>query len=366
MEKIEVVQVINTLSIGGAEKIVTTLALGLKKKCRTSVIVLGESLSSIFEKELEDVGINIYYLNSKTFFNVSTHIKIYRILASIKPQIIHTHLGGLSYVFTVAKILNISKIIHTIHSPKEGDNLRIRYFHHLAFKLGVIPVAVSNDTLKKARKKIGKFKYKIIYNGVNIKIMNRNHKTIDILRKKIGIPINKFVFINVANLHEIKRQELLIDGFSELLKLNKNCFLLIVGKGKKKNKIESQILKLNINNKCKIIDNCQDVSEYLSLSNCFVLTSKSEGLPMSILEAMVARLPVIATDVGGIREIIKKENGFLLLKPTNKKLSKLMFRLSKMNQKEIIKITNNGYETIKNNFSLNNMIKSYYQLYKLQ
>lgn len=359
MKKIKVVQVINTLRIGGAEKVVSSLAVGMKNKYDISVIVIGKKFDTINEKELEKNDIKIYYLEAKKIFNVRAHILIYRILKSLKPDIIHTHLGGLSYVFLTAKILKTKKIIHTIHSPKEYVDNRIKKFHYFAFKKGVIPVTVSNNIREIMKKNIGNFKYQTVYNGIDCKkIKVKSKKSINNLLK------NKFVFVNVANLHQIKNHNLLISAFSAVTKINKRCFLMIIGDGVLKNEIINQIDRLNIKKYCRIISDCQNPEKYLRISDCFVLTSKSEGLPISILEAMRERVPVIATNVGGIPEIITdKKNGFLIPSNNVKELTKLMEKISTMSKVDRQKISRNGYQTLREKFSLKNMIESYYKLY---
>lgn len=359
MKKVKVVQVINTLRIGGAEKVVSSLAIGMKNKCDISVIVIGKKFDTMNEKELEKNDIKIYYLEAKKIFNVRAHILIYRILKSLKPDIIHTHLGGLSYVFLTAKILRIKKIIHTIHSPQEPDDRRINLFHRFAFSLGAIPVTVSENVRSEMKKKLGKFQYQKIYNGTET---NKSETKLE--RNKIKLAKNCFVFINVANLHQIKNHNLLIAAFSVVTKINKKCFLLIIGDGILKNEIKKQIDHLNIKKYCKIISDCQNPEKYLRISDCFVLTSKSEGLPISILEAMRERVPVIATNVGGISEIITdKKNGFLIPSNNVKELTKLMKKISTMSKADRQEISRNGYQTLREKFSLRNMIESYYKLY---
>lgn len=359
MKKVKVVHVINSLKVGGAERIVSSLAIGLKKDCQSSVIVIGGKSKSKNEEKYLHNAVNLYYLNAKSFFSASTHIKVYKVLKSINPDVIHTHLGGLSYTFLTAKILRIKKIIHTIHSPKEPDDRRINLFHRFAFSLGATPVTVSENVRSEMKKKLGKFQYQKIYNGIET---NKSETKLE--RNKIKLAKNSFVFINVANLHQIKNHNLLIAAFSVVTKINKKCFLLIIGDGILKNEIKKQIDRLNIKKYCKIISDCQNPEKYLRISDCFVLTSKSEGLPISILEAMRERVPVIATNVGGIPEIITdKKNGFLIPSNNVKELTKLMEKISTMSKADRQEISRNGYQTLREKFSLRNMIESYYKLY---
>jgi glycosyltransferase involved in cell wall biosynthesis len=331
----------------------------MKDRCDISVIVISKKFNSINRKKLIQNNIDIYYLNAKNFFSLEAHIKIYQILKSLRPDVVHTHLGGLSYVFLIAKILKIKTIIHTIHSPKECDDKRISLFHRFAFKYGATPVTISNDVKKQMQKKLGQFKYHTIYNGIDVGRAEKKTK----FRNK-SLPKNIFIFISVANLNQIKNHNLLIESFSRVVEINKNCFLLIVGDGVLKSKIKKQINFLKINNYCKIISNCQNPSKYLRASDCFVLASKSEGLPLSILEAMKEKIPVISTNVGGVPEIIiNKQNGFLSPSNDIKSLTNLMTKIMMMSEEERRRISEKAYETVIEKFSLKNMIKSYYKLY---
>ena len=103
-------------------------------------------------------------------------------------------------------------------------------------------------------------------------------------------------------------QQLLIEAFAKLLEKMPNSKLLIAGDGPLKSSLESKIANLNIKNNVQLLGSRNDIAELLSASDVFVLTSKSEGLSLSMIEAALSGLPVITTESGGPKDIIK--NGF--------------------------------------------------------
>lgn len=359
-QPIKILQVINSLKIGGAENIVKTLALGSRHQM--VFLILADKLNNQYEKELNAKKIKIYSLGSGKFFSFKTQLKILKIIKMVNPTIIHSHLDGLAYIFFPAKLLG-KKIIHTIHSEHENlKDIRKKTIYFLAYHSGVVPVGVS-ERIRKQTDKIFKLKTAIcINNGVNIRKLTKKFNQHEI-RRRYNLPDNKNIMLNISNLKPVKNQLQLIKNFSKLLKVKKNLFLLIIGEGELKSKLlnSARSLKLNQDN-FRIISNCSDPALLLKSSDYFILASKSEGLPLVILEAMAAKLPIISTPSGGVKEIIvHKKNGFIV-KNTNSK--EILEAINFYSEKKIkVKVIQTAYKDFQKKFKDKKMIKSYDNLY---
>ena len=236
-----------------------------------------------------------------------------RFLRKQHVDILHSHLfgavTGASFAAYLAGIPHIGTFhdIYTIAEKKE----RIRYIRVSSF-LGTRLVTVSHQ-MKQYLSSLGKFRngaLQTIVNGVDLDkfsiSVNRNtYPELDLGPKDI-------VLVCVGRLEEIKGQDILLKAIGKIEPKN-HLKLLIVGDGPRRNDIERQIDKENLKNNVRILGHRDDVPALLNLSDCFVLSSRSEGLSCSIIEAMAAGLPVVASDVGGNSELVANGvNGYLV------------------------------------------------------
>ncbi|EOU1468761.1 glycosyltransferase [Clostridium perfringens] len=305
MNKEKIVIIVPSLTIGGAESMVYQLASELRKKeLSLTVICIASKKNTYYEKELEKNNVNIIYLNNNSKSDFKTLMKIYIILNKIRPNIIHTHLHTCIYAIPWALTHRV-KFFHTIHSePKFEFSKRIRKIMKLMYKCNIIiPIAIS-DIIKEKMKleyKIPLNKIKTIYNPVDVdKFYLESKVSKDFIR-----------FVSVGRLNENKNQKMLIEAFYEVQKEFPNIKLTLIGDGILREKLEYQVKKNKIDDKVEFYGNIDYVEKILNKSDIFVLTSIYEGLPISIIEAMACGLPIISTNVGGIKDIIDK-NGILI------------------------------------------------------
>ena len=133
------------------------------------------------------------------------------------------------------------------------------------------------------------------------------------LRKELEIKKEDIVFTYVAELNKNKNQIILIRMIEELKKKNKNVKLLLVGDGVYMKKYKKEVEKRKLQNNIMFLGKRKDVPEILFITNVYVASSKREGLPLNIMEAMYMRLPIVATNNRGHRELIDNNlNGYLI------------------------------------------------------
>jgi glycosyltransferase involved in cell wall biosynthesis len=205
-------------------------------------------------------------------------------------------------------------------------------------------------------------KTSIIYNGIDI---DEYQKPIDKNKKKaeIGIKEDEFVIGNVANLYPVKGQIYLLRAAQKVLKEIPNTKFLIIGRGELENELKIEAQNLGILSYVKFLGFREDVKELYKIMDVFVLSSLAEGLPLSLIEAMASKVPVVATDVGGIPEVIESGvNGFLVPSANADALTKKITYISK--NKTLAEIfAHSGYNKIKEQFSFESMINKYIEIY---
>jgi glycosyltransferase involved in cell wall biosynthesis len=164
-------------------------------------------------------------------------------------------------------------------------------------------------------------KVEVVYNGVDLKKFRPMAGKQQEMRKKLGIPLDAVVVLTVRRLVYKNGVDTLIEGAAIAVKKNPRVVFLVVGKGPDMDSIKMQVEQLGIAKNFKLTGFVADeeLQFYYNAADFFVLPSKSgEGLPLVALEAMACSLPVIATDVGGIREILMPQFGKLV--PANQPL----------------------------------------------
>ena len=161
-------------------------------------------------------------------------------------------------------------------------------------------------------------KIKVLHNGVDLVRFRPLAGKQEEMRRKLGIPQNSIVALTVRRLVYKNGVDTLIEGANIAVRKNPKIIFLVVGKGPDLNSVQMRIRQLGIENNFRLTGfvNDEDLPFYYNAADFFVLPSKSgEGLPLVALEAMACGLPVIATNVGGIREILMEDYGKLV--PSN-------------------------------------------------
>ena len=302
----KVLLVIPSLLQGGGQKFVLDLAQKLdKNKYTVKILIYYDAVADCFQDiiyTLNNNGLEIIRMNKNPGLDFSFFKSVKRFVKEYNPDIIHTHLDTLLYLFPTFNKRQIK--LHTVHSIAEKESRGLqRLVRKIAFRFfKVKPIAIS-DTVAESIKKCFKIKVvPVVYNGViceNYSGEKKQHEGIN--------------FIAVGTLYEVKNYGYLIDCFYELIKKYSDVSLTILGDGPLKNNLKNPIDEFGISNKIFLVGAVSDVKNYLLNADVFVSSSLYEGLPLSMLEAMAAGLPIVTNDVGGIHDILKDGyNGYLV------------------------------------------------------
>ncbi len=315
--QINILYLIETIGPGGAEKMLIDLTSNINKKFFHPIVCLTKK--GWLSEKLKYQNTETIIIESKKRFDFIWSIKIAQFIKRRKIDLLHTHLLDSNFYGAIASLLAKCPQVCTEHGDahhsiyKKDISIWTKYFFIalIAHKI----IAVSKFTANKLKKMIYfKDKISVIYNGIDTSIFELNNKEDRILiRKSLGIPDNAIIVICVANLYPAKGHETLLKAISLIYDKLPNLHVILAGKGQLKDTIEKQANILRIQNRIHILGLRNDVPDLLKASDIFVLPSFSEAMPLSLLEAISSGLPVIATNVGGIPEIIEhKKSGFII------------------------------------------------------
>jgi len=309
MEEFDLMKIIEVMpfwGLGGAETMCENLVYELKKLGHEIIVISLYDTKTVITQRFEKAGIDIRYLEKKPGLDFSMYKKLRKIFREEKPDVVHTHIHTTQYVFPVAKRLKI-KIVHTIHSiaSKEAPSL-LRKFNKFYFKRSyAIPVALSENIQRSMVEeyKIRVDRVPIIFNGIDL---SKCKEKSDYSRGEM------FKIVHVASYQEVKNHFGLLDSFEQFHRKKPDTELHLIGDGQRRALIE-QIVKDKGLSDCVFFYGFQaSVHKFLHDMDVFTLPSLYEGMPMSIIEAMGTGLPIVATNVGGIPDMLTNGESAIL------------------------------------------------------
>ena len=296
--KIRVLEVLATLKRAGAERTAVTLARGLDPaRFHCEVVSLFDPFAGGFEPELAGAGIPVRHLGKRRGFDPRIYLRLSRVMREFRPNIVHTH----SYVLRYAWPVTRAAIVHTIHNvaAREVDRFG-RMLHRIAMRRGARSVAISREVARSFRVLYGREPEAVIPNGVDLPAAQVSRAD---WRRANGFSEDDVLIASVARLDPQKNPLLLIDA----LPSDPRCHLLLAGDGS----LAPEVRK-RAGGRVHLLGVRTDIPELLRACDVFALASDYEGLPVAVIEAMAAGLPVVATRVGGLPELVTEQTGVLV------------------------------------------------------
>lgn len=257
--------------------------------------------------------------------------RLWKLIRREKPQVVEmfTHDTNM-LVLPLAWLAGVPVRIPTHHGMIDGfPRWRERIHAWMVNYLSHDIVVVSDLTKNKAMQEgILAGKIEVISNGivpVNVEGMDRGE-----IRKQMGVGTDDILLLSVGRLVYQKAHEYLISAMPDVLKQVSNVKVAICGDGVLRQNLEMQIQSLRLEEQIKLLGMQSDVTKYLVAADVFVLPSRWEGLPIALLEAMSVGLPVIATRVEGVDEVVEEGVHGILVKPESaEELVKAILQLSR-------------------------------------
>ena len=235
-------------------------------------------------------------------------------MLKFKPDVVHTHHLNQLFYATIAAKLTGARIIHTEHEYFSLQNRRsigmLRFLAHFCYKV----TGVGNNVTEFLATAVGipRSKLQTIPNGIDVAAFIASSP---LRREDFGFSAETRIMGIVARLEQVKDHETLLQALKIIERSHHDLSLLIIGDGSLRLQLEDRCRALELKDKVRFLGLRTDISALLELIDIFVLCSREEGLPMSILEAMAAGKPIVATGVGSIPEVIIDGVNGVLVEP---------------------------------------------------
>lgn len=366
MQRINVLELIGTLKFGGAEKQVIGLSKNLdKEKFNVIICCLGGGRS--LEEELKGEDIEIVHLHFRRRYFFIGLYKLIELIRKNKIDIFHAHLFGSGFWGRIAAVLaGVPVIIYTEHGKCLWKKTRHILFERIANKFSDMVITVSEDIRKLCINRENTPPEKVTYipNAVDFREFEVSEKVASEKRGELGFKDEDLIIGTVARLNFAKAIDYMLGAFAIVREKLPSSKCLIVGDGELRNDLENCAKELGIEDDTIFLGARNDIPELLSIMDVFVLSSITEGTPVSLLEAVVARVPAVGTDVGGIPEVIEDGVSGILVPPKDKeKLARGIIDLLKDAELKK-KVVNNAYNKVKERFSITSTTKRIEKIYE--
>lgn len=367
--KIRVLQMIDEASVGGGQMHVLLLSKYLDKT-EFDVTIATEPHGYLVD-EANKNGIPILPITISNSFRLKTLVGMKRLLRQTDFDILHTHGGTAGFWGRAVATLNRSPRvrIHTYHglhylSDAHEGQKTFQLAERLALPFTTKVICVCKSDLQKgmAAKIVTEKKGVVIHNGIEIERFS-HQRSRDKVRQTFHVRENEIVFGTVGRLHEQKAQDILLRAFKRVADQHPTVRLWIVGDGELRGTLERLAQELGIGEKVNWLGGRTDIPELLSAMDIFVLSSKWEGQPIALLEAMASAKPVIGTNVDGIPEIVENGKSGLLVEPGQ--VSPLAFAMEQLilHQQLRDEFATRGKDRISEEFTARRMAERVAHLY---
>jgi glycosyltransferase involved in cell wall biosynthesis len=359
-------QVLHGLRVGGAELLAAHLARRLGSAYRFLFVCLDE-LGTLGEELLRE-GLEVRTLGRRPGLDWRCSFRLARLLWRERVELIHAHqYTPFFYAMTARMLYRRPAVLFTEHGrhhpdyPRRKRMLANRWFLQNRDRVVGVGQAVRQALVQ--NEGIPDQRVAVIYNGINLASFSVNGHDRRAVRHEMGVGLEDLVILQVARLDYLKDHATAIRTLERVLERRKDARLVLVGEGPQKELIERLIQECGLTAHVRMLGLRSDVARLLSAADLFLLTSISEGIPLTVIEAMAAGLPVISTRVGGITEIVEDEHTGLL-GPAGDEVS-LASRILRLAADPVLRrvMGERGRERAQRKFSESKMHECYLQLY---
>lgn len=310
----KIVQVMPDFGLAGAETMVENLSCGLAAEGCDVLVISFFDLHTAITERIENRGIKIKYLGKKRGFDPSIISKMRKIIKAYQPDVIHTHRYVLPYAFLASRGFK-AKRVHTVHNVAQKEQTKVgKNINRVLFRyFNVVPVALSKEIQRTIQEVYGlpDNRIPVVFNGIDLSrcIVKESYARKD-----------TFTVLHIGRFMDVKNHELLLRSFARFKGQHSDARLQLLGDGELKENMMQLAGQLNITDAVEFAGLQSNVYPWLHNADVFILPSKFEGMPMTLIEAMGTGLPIIASNVGGIPDMLSSQKEALLIEPKEEKI----------------------------------------------
>jgi len=318
--RLRILQVVDGFRMGGAENKLVELIAHLDKQ-KFEILVANVGPTGALEKNFNQLGVEIFRFPRRFGFDPLPVCRLVRLMRQRRIDIVQTTLLWADLIGPLAArlagapvILSWETVSHDGNPFHNNFQRRAGYEWSMRRVDAIIPVSEEIKRSLMRRRRIAEHKIHVIHYGVDLEKFHPNGRDLALAkRREFGAPDEAVLIGIIGRLEPPKGHRFFVEAFAEVVKRFPRARAIFVGEGSLRAELETSVRRLGLGEYIKFCGARHDVNEILNAIDLLVLPSVSEGLPNVLLEAMACRKPVMASDIGGIPEVVRDgENGYLV------------------------------------------------------
>lgn len=362
-----VCQVLHSLTVGGAEQLAARIARRLSDRFEFVFACLDE-LGTLGE-QLRQEGFEVHVIGRKQGFDWNCARRLGRFMRSARASIAHAHQYTPFCYASLSRGVNRGPaVIFTEHGrhfpdfPRKKRKLANRVLLRRGDQVTAVGESVRQALIH--NEGLPANRIRLLYNGIDLSQGAFDPLVRDAVRYELGVAADEFVVLQVARLDRLKDHKTAVRAFKRVVERRPRARLILAGEGPERAAIEQEIEDQRLEDRVQMLGLRRDIPRLLAAADCFLLTSISEGIPLTIIEALAADVPVVSTNVGGIPEIFQ-DNVQGLLAPSGDPAALADRVLSLVVDPELRKrIATAGHTRVSELFDEQTMLLNYERLYR--
>ena len=353
------------MRIGGAEQVILNLVKNTDHSLYDISILCLDRPIGPFGISLQNNGTKVVSFARRPGFDIELIRTLRRYVLSHCIDILHCHQYS-PYVYGVLAAMGTKcRVIFTEHGRFHPDQRKLKrilinpLLSRITDHITAISMATKNALVRYENFPPGKIR--VIYNGID----DTRYRLLPDpnFKESLGLPASGFILGTVARLDSIKNQALMIRGLRTVLQTCPDTYLLLVGDGPERERLEKLAADLQLSSHILFTGFRQDTHHFYKIMDIFLLTSFSEGTAMTLLEAMASSLPCIATGVGGNPEIVQdRETGVIIANDNEDALAQSILALHE-NKDQLRNLGLAGRRRFEEHFTVRKMVGEYQKIY---
>jgi len=354
--------VITGLGIGGAERMVLDLADQLFIEGHQIVIAYLTGTARLLPNN-SDIKVVPIGVSKSPFGFARGYLRLRRLIIDFKPEVVHSHMVHANLLARLVRInVNIPRLVCTAHNSNEGGKLRMAAYRLTDF-LDDIFTNVSREAVEafEAKGAAPKGRMMVVYNGIDTKKFSPDCLQRESVRDLFEVGSDKII-LAVGRMVEAKDYPNLLYAFAKVSSRIESIQLWILGEGPLREYIESLVAELGVSKRVIFLGTRNDVPDIMRAADVFVLSSAWEGFGLVVAETMATEKVVVATDSGGVNEVVG-DFGFVVPPRNSEALANALEDALNMPLEQAMALGKKARQRIIDNFSLDRAKKRWLEIY---
>jgi glycosyltransferase involved in cell wall biosynthesis len=339
------------------------LMAALSETYEVAALSLYGLTDSPLEGRLRRAGVSLRHLGKREGFDPSVLFGVDRVVRELRPHVVHTHLYVLRYVLPAVLHRAVPVVVHTVHNQAEYEaDFLGRMVQRFAFRRRIIPVAISSQIARSVERVYSIQCQDVIPNCIPLERFAGEPADRIRWREEHGFSRDIVLLISAGRLEPQKDPLTLLQAFAAVA--DPQVHLLMLGDGTLQQPVMELVRTLKLEPRVHLLGKRDDVAQCLAASDIFVMSSRWEGNPLTVMEAMASGLPVVGTAVGGVPDLVESGQHGILVPPREPAALGRAMEFLCRNPETRRSVGAAARERASRQFSLQQMVRAYDALYR--